>query len=95
MVLVRRGNVELEVNEDFLEQYLNKGFDLVDSGTGKVVKKGTANNFSSLQLAYVELNKDYQSTLIEKQKLQAEIKELQKKVEQLSKKNSTSKSDKE
>lgn len=88
MVLVRRGNVELEVHEDFLQQYLSKGFDKIDE-KGKVVEKGTANNFNSLKLAYVELNKENQSILLENQKLKNKVNELEAEVKKLQKKNST------
>lgn len=94
MALVRRGNVELEVHDDYLNHYLNKGFDQVDASTGQIIKKGTANNFNSLQLAYLELTKENQSLNLKVHRLEKENKELQAKLEQASKK-STAKTTKE
>lgn len=94
MALVRRGNVELEVHDDFLQQYLSKGFDQIDT-SGKVLTKGVGNNFYSLQLAFAELNKEHQATLIENRHLSAENEELKKKIAQLQKKTTTPKTTKE
>lgn len=92
MVFVKRANVVLEVHEDFLPQYLAKGFDQIDEKTGKVVEKGMTNNFNSLQMAYVELNKENRKLLVENQRLLKENEELKKK---LAHKKSAIKADKE
>lgn len=79
--------MELEVHEDFLAQYLAKGFDQVDVNTGSVVKKGTANNFNSLQLAYVQLSEENKSLLTKNKQLIKQVEELNKKIAELSKKS--------
>lgn len=86
MALVRRGNVELEINDAFLNSYLAKGYDRIDNA-GNVISKGTPNEMNSLKLAYTEslntiskLTKE-NTILNEKvQGLQAQVQELDKKL---------------
>lgn len=86
MALVRRGNVELEVNDDFLKQYLAKGFDQVDN-TGKIISKGMANNYPALQRAYVQLQNENKKLLEDFDKANSTIKELKSKLDAAQKKS--------
>ena len=56
-MLIRKGNVELNIKEQFLQQYLNQGYDVIDT-SGKVIKKGIPNDVISLKAALNEANKE-------------------------------------
>lgn len=68
MALVRRGNVELEVNDAFLDKYLAQGFNQIDT-SGKIIGNGTPNNYTDLKILYDKLLVEYKS-------LEAKYKEL-------------------
>ena len=85
MVLVKRGNVELEINEAYLDSYLAKGYDLITE-KGKVISKGTPNEFNSLKLAYTEAQNTIAKLEKEKAVLMEEILLMQKNIDELNKK---------
>ena len=94
MALVKRGNVELEINEACLNSYLAKGYDLIDS-KGNVISKGTPNEMNSLKLAYAEAQNTVVRLNKENDKLANEVLTLQKQIDELTKKSKDkSKSDK-
>ena len=94
MALVKRGNVELEINEAYLTSYLSKGFDQVDTN-GKVLKKGTPNDMNSLRLAYADAHKQVSLLQKENADLLNKVKTLSLQIEELNKKlKDKSKSDK-
>ena len=94
MALVKRGNVELEINEAYLNSYLAKGYDLVDE-KGKVISKGTPNEMNALKLAYADAQRLITNLQKENDMLADEVLSLQKQVDELNKKlKDKSKSDK-
>ena len=58
MALVRRGNVELEVADEFLGKYLAQGFNQIDN-TGKIIGDGVPNNYTDLKRQYDALKVKY------------------------------------
>lgn len=57
LVEVERGNVVLEVPEDVVQRYIDRGFNLIDKH-GNVVKASIPNDVGSLQLAFVQHTKE-------------------------------------
>lgn len=76
-ILVRRGNVVLEVNKDFADKYLDDGYDIINE-FGGVITEGTPNDQYALNRAVERLTK-------ENKELKATIQRLQKAIEQKSK----------
>lgn len=73
MVLVRRANVELDIDNEDIDYYLSLGYSLMDA-SGNVLKKGKPMDSNQLQADYLEA--------LEK------IKELEEKIASLSAKKS-------
>ena len=89
-MLIRKGNVELDVNEQFLQQYLNQGYDVIDA-SGKIIKKGVPNDITSLKAALNDADTMIDSLKMEKVALQNKISELENQLKEAKKKPSTSK----
>ena len=53
LVEVERGNVVLEIPEDYVQRYIDRGFNLLDKN-GKVIKASIPNDIGTLQKAFVE-----------------------------------------
>lgn len=53
MAQVRRANVILEVKDEQVQYYLNKGYDVVDTA-GNIVQKCVPRDVQTLQQAFVE-----------------------------------------
>lgn len=87
MVKITRGNVVLDVNEDFLQTYLNQGYNVVNEN-GDILKRGVPNDITSLKLALSEAEKEINS-------LREVNAQLTKKIEQLTTKKATVKTNKE
>lgn len=68
MITVKRANVILTIENDEVDKYLEKGYDVID-GSGKVVQTGAPKNIGALQIAL--------------QQKDAEIAELKKEIERL------------
>lgn len=75
MVKISRGNVVLDVDETFLQSYLNQGYNVVDA-TGNVIQRGTPNDVTSLKLALTEAENEID-------KLNSKIKDMQKQIDNL------------
>lgn len=54
MIEVQRANVCLTIPEDEVEKYMAKGFSVIDSETGKIVKQSIPTDLRELQKAYTE-----------------------------------------
>lgn len=67
-VTVQRANTILQVPEEWVDRYIDQGYDVLDSN-GKVIQKSIPKDLGTLQKAYVEHT--------------AKIKELEKEIEQL------------
>lgn len=67
-VTVQRANTILQVPEEWVDRYIDQGYDVLDSD-GKVIQKSIPKDLGTLQKAYVEHT--------------AKIKELEKEIEQL------------
>ena len=89
-MLIRKGNVELEINEQFLQQYLNQGYDVIDT-SGKVIRKGNPNDITSLKLALKEADTLIDSLKKELGILQNKNSELENQLKEAKKKTSTAK----
>lgn len=86
MVKISKGNVVLDVKEDFLQSYLNQGYNVVDDN-GNVIQRGNPNDVQSLKIALTEANKKIDAYTKENAKLQEIIKDLQSQVKKSSAKN--------
>lgn len=67
-VTVQRANTILQVPEEWVDRYIDQGYDVLDSN-GKVIQKSIPKDLGTLQKAYLEHT--------------AKIKELEKEIEQL------------
>jgi len=77
MIIVRRGNVVLDVPEIDRQSYLDKGYDVIDSA-GRVVERCTPTDVNTLQTRCRELE-------AENAKLRAALEETKVKLDELSK----------
>ena len=84
MALVRRGNVELEINDTYLNSYLAKGYDQIDN-KGNVILKGTPNEMNSLKLVYADALNTIDKLNKENEKLNKQVQNLQLQVQELDK----------
>ena len=89
-MLIRKGNVELNIKEQFLQQYLNQGYDVIDS-SGKVVQKGVPNDVISLKAALAEANKEVDKLNTEIFNLRNKITSLETAAKENKKKSTTTK----
>lgn len=76
MIKISKGNVVLDVKEDFLQSYLNQGYNVVDDN-GNVIQRGNPNDVQSLKIALTEANKKIDAYANENAQLQKIIKDLQ------------------
>lgn len=76
MIKISKGNVVLDVKEDFLQSYLNQGYNVVDDN-GNVIQRGNPNDVQSLKIALTEANKKIDAYANENAQLQKIIKNLQ------------------
>lgn len=76
MIKISKGNVVLDVKEDFLQTYLNQGYNVVDD-RGNVIQRGNPNDVQSLKIALTEANKKIDAYADENAQLQKIIKDLQ------------------
>ena len=72
---IKKGNVELDINEDFVQSYLNQGYDIIDSN-GKIVKSGNEAQTPAILLKYDEAKKRINELIAETNELKAEIAKL-------------------
>lgn len=77
MIRISRGNVVLDVDETFLQGYLNQGYNVVDE-KGNIIQRGTPNDVHSLKLALTEANKQIDKLVAENEALKDKINTLQK-----------------
>lgn len=83
MAFVQRANVILEVADDDVKYYYQKGYNQIDEKTGKVILEAIPTDISVLRAKYMEHLKEIKE-------LQTENEELKK---QLNKKQSTKKAE--
>lgn len=57
LVEVERGNVVLKIPEQEIERYLDQGYNLIDEN-GNVIKASLPRDVGSLQLAYIQHEKE-------------------------------------
>lgn len=57
MKIVQKANKQLRVNDDRLQEMLNRGYDEVNEKTGKVVKKHAADDVKALKEENATLKK--------------------------------------
>lgn len=76
MVKISKGNVVLDIKEDFLQSYLNQGYNVVDDN-GNVIQRGNPNDVQSLKIALTDANKKIDAYANENAKLQKIIEDLQ------------------
>lgn len=74
-VTVQRANVILDVPEEWVDRYLDEGYDVIDD-KGNVIKKSIPRDLGTLQKAYMDHVRKIEE-------LESEIKELKTKAEQL------------
>lgn len=86
MVKISKGNVVLDVKEDFLQSYLNQGYNVVDDN-GNVIQRGNPNDVQSLKIALTDANKKIDAYANENAQLQKIIKNLQAQLKKSSTKN--------
>lgn len=86
MVKISKGNVVLDVKEDFLQSYLNQGYNIVDDA-GNIIQRGNPNDVQSLKIALTEANKKIDAYANENAQLQKIIKDLQSQIKKSSTKN--------
>ncbi len=60
MAIVERGNVQLTIDDDVIDLYLAKGYNVVD-GKGGIIKECLPNDIKTLQHAYIENKKTIKS----------------------------------
>lgn len=77
MVTIRRANVVLDIKDDQIDYYVNKGYDVIDANGG-VIKKSTPKDVHSLTAAYND-------HLVQIAELQEKIKKLEAENKQLKK----------
>lgn len=77
MIKISRGNVVLDVNEDFLQSYLNQGYDVVDD-SGAVIQRGNPNDVHSLKIALTDAHKEIDTLTYKVKELQTIIDALNK-----------------
>ena len=77
MVQVRRANVILDIKEEQINEYLGKGYDVINS-KGDVVQASVPNDANVLRKAYTDHLKEISDLKETINKLNAEIDELKK-----------------
>lgn len=75
MVQVRRANVILDIKEEQINEYLGKGYDVINS-KGDVVQASVPNDANVLRKAYVDHLKEIKTLKETIDSLNAEIKSL-------------------
>lgn len=74
LVEVERGNVVLEIPEDYVQRYIDRGFNLLDKN-GKVIKASIPNDVGTLQKAFVEHTEEIKKLKAELAQLKEQEKE--------------------
>lgn len=74
-VTVQRANVILDVPEEWVDRYIDEGYDVIDN-KGNVIKKSIPRDLGTLQKAYID-------HIHKIEELESEIEELKTKAEQL------------
>jgi uncharacterized small protein (DUF1192 family) len=72
-ITVRKANVVLTVPEEQREEYLNKGFDVIDSKTLAVVDKAIPRDVNALSVMVQELQDKVKALTEENARLKAEL----------------------
>ena len=75
-ITVRRANVILTIPAYQKEEYLNKGFDVVNSQTGKVLEAAVPKDIGALVVKNEELQNKIKALTEENSKLKKQLKEL-------------------
>ena len=75
MITVQRANVILQINDepDIVQKYRDKGFDIIDGETGKVLEKAVPHETGALQALVLDLKAELQEKEQEIKKLKAEL----------------------
>ena len=57
MALVRRMNVTLEIEDDLIDSYLDKGYNVIDD-TGKVIVEAIPNDLGQLRMLVIKYRQE-------------------------------------
>lgn len=74
MKTIRRGNVELIVEDDFLNYYLQQGYNEIGT-SGEILTKGIPNNFTDLKREYFNLKAENEKLRSELNKIKSQTNE--------------------
>lgn len=76
MATVQRANVILQVSDDadVLQKYRDKGYDIIDNDTGKVLEKAVPHEAGALQALVTELQETVDAQAKEIAELQKKLK---------------------
>lgn len=88
MATVQRANVILQIedDDDIIQKYRDKGFDVIDNATGKVIERAVPHDVEAFTVLVKDLKAELQQKNREIEKLKAELAKVEEK-----KTNSTSK----
>lgn len=75
MITVQRANVILQISDepDIVQKYRDKGFDIIDGETGKVLEKAVPHETGALQALVLDLKVELQEKDKQIQKLKTEL----------------------
>ena len=84
-VTVQRANVILQIVDDpaLIQKYKDKGYNVIDNKTGKVIERAVPHDTGALQMLVVELQKQVKEQEKEIKALNQKIKRLKKEKEQV------------
>lgn len=78
MIKVQRANVILSIRSDEKEEYMQKGYSVIDDTTGKIVEEAISNDVNFLQKQVKEYRETISAKDAEIKKLKSEITKLKK-----------------
>lgn len=78
MIKVQRANVILSIRSDEKEEYMQKGYSVIDDVTGKVIEEAISSDVNLLQKQVKEYRDTISAKDAEIKKLKAEITKLKK-----------------
>lgn len=78
MIKVQRANVILSIRSDEKEEYMQKGYSVIDDTTGKIIEEAISNDVNFLQKQVKEYRKTISAKDAEIKKLKSEITKLKK-----------------
>lgn len=78
MIKVQRANVILSIRSDEKEEYMQKGYSVIDDTTGKIIEEAISNDVNFLQKQVKEYRETISAKDAEIKKLKSEIMKLKK-----------------